>query len=119
VNREDYATDDKCQLSSVSLAASGFLGPGVRTLFFFIFRHLWMMTGAAQPRSDSPCTSSMVMCLSVMFESDVVCIVSSASDVTVRPELSDFLCSLVATGAAPYPAKHTAAFRFLLSTNCR
>jgi len=27
VNREDYATDEKCQLSSVSLAASGFLGP--------------------------------------------------------------------------------------------
>jgi hypothetical protein len=34
VNREDDATDDKCQLSSVSLAASGFLGPEVRTLFF-------------------------------------------------------------------------------------
>jgi hypothetical protein len=45
VNREDKATDDKCQLSSVSLAASGFLDLEVRKLFF-IFGLLWMMTGA-------------------------------------------------------------------------
>lgn len=87
-------------MSTVSLAVSGFLGPEVPTLFF-IFILLWKMTGAAQPGSDSPCTSTMVMRLSAMIKSDMVCIVSSARDVAVRLELSAFLCSLVATDAAP------------------
>jgi len=36
VNREDYTTDDKCQLSSVSLVASGFQGPKVCTTYFHL-----------------------------------------------------------------------------------
>jgi hypothetical protein len=84
----------------------GFPGPRSAHIFF-TFSPLWMMTGAAQPRYDSLCTSSVVMRLSSMIKSDMVCIVSSARDVAVRPELSAFLCSLLATGAAPYPAEHT------------
>ena len=57
----------------------------------------------------------MVMRLSAMIKSDMVCTVSSACYVEVRPELSAFLCSLLATGAAPYPAKHTATFSWLQS----
>jgi len=36
VNREDFATDDKCQLSSVSLAASVFQGPKMCTPYFHL-----------------------------------------------------------------------------------
>jgi hypothetical protein len=106
VNREDYATDDKRHLSSVSLAASGFLGPEVRTRFF-VFILLVMMTGAAQPRSDSPCISLKIIRLSATIISDMVCTVATARDVAVRSALSACLCRLLATGEVPYPVDHT------------
>jgi hypothetical protein len=59
-------------------------------LLFFIFIQLGMMTGAAQPKSDSHCSLPKVVRLSAIIKSGMIFTVTSARDVAYDRRLAPF-----------------------------